>query len=157
MSMPRRTFLKGVLATSGAAAIGTSLLPPTVMADWPEKAFMADTFEDVLKALSETSKEVKIIGSDKLTIDAPAIAENGAVVPIEVTADLPKAEYIAIIAEENPKPLIAKFKFSEDALVWVKTRIKMAETSNVSAIVKADGKFYGVRRLVKVTIGGCGG
>ncbi len=154
MSIPRRTFLKGVLATSGVATIGT-LLPSAVMADWPIKAFMADTVEDALEVLFESS-DVET-NSDKLTIKAPKIAENGAVVPIEVTADLPNVESIAIIAEENPKPLIAQFNFAENAMPWVKTRIKMAKTSNVIAIVKADGKLYTAQSQVKVTIGGCGG
>jgi sulfur-oxidizing protein SoxY len=152
MSIPRRTFLKGVLVTSSAMAIGTSLLPPAVMADWPEKAFLADTVEDALKSLF-----LDVETSDKITINAPAIAENGAVVPVEVTADLPKVESITVIAEENPKPLIAKFNFAENAESWIKTRIKMAETSNVIVVVKADGKLYTARRLIKVTIGGCGG
>jgi len=147
MSIPRRTFLKGVLATSGVMVV------PTVMADWPEKAFMADTVEDALKSLFLDVET----GSNKITINAPVIAENGAVVPVEVTTDLPKVESIMIIAEENPKPLIAKFDLAENAVGWIKTRIKMAETSNVIAIVKADGKLYESRRLVKVTIGGCGG
>jgi len=150
MNTPRRTFLKSIIATGGAMAIGAH----AVMADWPGKAFRAGTVEQAIQALFE-SHDVK--KSDEITIEAPEIAENGAVVPIEVTANLPKVESITIIGEENPKPLIAQFNFAENAYGWVKTRIKLAETSNVIAIVKADGKLYKARRLVKVTIGGCGG
>ncbi len=154
MNLPRRTFLKGVIATSGAMALGTAVLPPTVMADWPKMAFEAKTVEDALMALFE-SPDVK--ETDKIIIKAPSIAENGAVVPIEVTADLPNVESITIIGEKNPIPLIGQFNFTESVEPWVKTRIKMGETSNVVAVVKANGDLYVMRREVKVTIGGCGG
>ena len=150
MSIERRTFLKGILATSGTMAIGSSLLPSAAMADWPKNAFTAKNVEEALQALFlETS--------DKITINTPEIAENGAVVPVEITADLPKVESITIIADGNPRPLTAQFQFAENAEAWIKTRIKMAETSNVVVVVKADGKLYTARRSVKVTIGGCGG
>lgn len=152
MNLPRRSFLKGVIATGGAMALGT--VPTAVMADWPKMAFEATTVEDALMALFE-SPDVK--ESDQITIDAPEIAENGAVVPVSITANLPNVESITIIGEKNSTPLIGKFKFADNAEGWVKTRIKMGETSNVVAIVKADGKLYVARREVKVTIGGCGG
>jgi len=154
MNLPRRTFLKGVIATSGAMALGTAVLPPTVMADWPKMAFEAKTVEDALMALFE-SPDVK--ETDKIIIKAPSIAENGAVVPIEVTADLPNVESITIIGEKNPIPLIGQFNFTESVEPWVKTRIKMGETSNVVAVVIANGVLFVMRREVKVTIGGCGG
>jgi sulfur-oxidizing protein SoxY len=39
----------------------------------------------------------------------------------------------------------------------ISTRIKMGQTGNVIAVVKANGKLYSARKEVKVTIGGCGG
>jgi sulfur-oxidizing protein SoxY len=160
MNTPRRTFLKRVFATGGAIALSAIALPQSVMASWSkkaEKAFYADTVGDASKVLFD--KEKIVTDGGKVTIKAPDIAENGAVVPIEVMANLERVESIAIFGEENPKPLVAQFNFPDpdNAVGWVKARIKLARTSKVFAVVKADGKLYKAEREVKVTIGGCGG
>ncbi len=154
MALSRRTALKGILATSGAIALGTTVLPTAVMADWPKKAFEANTVDDVIKALFESHD---IEESQKISINAPKIAENGAVVPIEIKADFSKVDSITVIGDKNPVPLIGQFNFFDNAEGYVKTRIKLASTSNVVAVVKADGKLYVARSAVKVTLGGCGG
>lgn len=153
MNVPRRTFLKGVLATSGVIALGSTLLP-TVLAKEARAAFEAKSVAEILTSLFD---KTEITETDQIIIKAPEIAENGRVVPIEITTALPKVESITIIAEKNPVPLIAQFNFAENNEGYVKTRIKMAETSDVLAVVKADDKLYLARREVKITIGGCGG
>ena len=95
--------------------------------------------------------------SDKISIRAPDIAENGAVVPIQVTSDIANIESINIIAEKNAAPLTASFVLGPGAEGFVSTRIKMGKTSRVIAVVKADGKLHSIDKEVKVTIGGCGG
>jgi sulfur-oxidizing protein SoxY len=151
MSIPRRRFLHHSLI-GGVAAV---LLPHAVMAEWPKAAFEAKSAEDALKALFEDPSTVV---SDLIEIKAPDIAENGRVVPVEVDASgLSNVESITLIAEKNPVPLIAKFQLTESATPQVATRIKMGGTSDVIAVVKADGKLYVAKKEVKVTIGGCGG
>ena len=39
----------------------------------------------------------------------------------------------------------------------ITTRVKMGQSSNIVALVKADGKYYVAAKEVKVTLGGCGG
>jgi len=161
MNTPRRTFLKRVLTTGSVIALSAIALPQSVMAYWSkkaEKAFDAETVEEAKKVLFDSASQTVTDGR-KVTIKAPDIAENGAVVPIEVTANLERVESIAIFGEENPKPLVAQFNFPDpdNAVGWVKARIKLARTSKVFAVVKADGKLYKAEREVKVTIGGCGG
>ena len=39
----------------------------------------------------------------------------------------------------------------------VMTRVKVAQTCNLTAVVRANGKNYSVSRETKVTLGGCGG
>jgi len=95
--------------------------------------------------------------SKAITIKAPDIAENGAVVPVEVVSSLPGTTNIVIISEKNPTVLIADFKLSNGAEGFVSTRIKMAKTSMIRAVVTAGGKTYTATKEVKVTIGGCGG
>jgi len=140
----RRTFLRSAVALS----VGAIILPSTVMAEKP--VAVDDSLEKLFKG-------AKVEESDKITIKAPDIAENGKVVPIEITADLAKVESITILAEKNPNPLVAKFNFAGNRKGWLKTRIKMGSTGNVIVVVKADGKLYKASREVKVTIGGCGG
>jgi sulfur-oxidizing protein SoxY len=154
--MKRRTFLKGSMAVGAVgAAVGAGLLTPRmVLAAWPSAAFEAKTVDSALDALMGSHE---LQGSDKISIRAPAIAENGAVVPVSVTAEIPKAESISIIAEKNASPLTASFVLGGGTEPFVSTRIKMGKTSSVIAVVKADGKLYSTGKEVKVTIGGCGG
>ena len=101
---------------------------------------------------------------DRLKFDAPLIAENGAVVPIRVDAELPMSpdkyvKNIYVIADKNRRPLNAKFALYPDAgKASIATNIRLAETSDVRVIAEmSDGALYGVAREVKVTVGGCGG
>ena len=96
------------------------------------------------------------IESKDIVITAPDIAENGAVVPVAVTSKIPNTQQISIIAEKNPFPLAATFDVANGGEGYVSTRIKMGQTSDVWAVVKADGKFFTARKEVKITVGGCG-
>jgi sulfur-oxidizing protein SoxY len=95
--------------------------------------------------------------SGDISVKAPDIAENGAVVPVEIISSIAGTDSIAIVGEKNTLPLIAVFNFSNGGQGYVSTRIKMGSTSNVIALVKAGGKAYKAHKEVKVTIGGCGG
>jgi sulfur-oxidizing protein SoxY len=156
MNQNRRIFLKGSLAGSAVAvALGAGLLVPgQVLAAWPKGAFEAKSVNDAMNGLVGTDLSE---ASSSIEIKAPDIAENGAVVPVTVTADIPNVESISVIAEGNGTPLAASFILAAAAQPNVSTRIKMGKTSNVLAVVKADGKIYSARKEVKVTIGGCGG
>ena len=112
------------------------------------------------RALDET---VKLLGgttavqSSQISITAPDIAENGAVVPIGVTSKIPNTQNIYILVDKNLNSLSAGFGIPPGTEPNVATRVKMAQTSNVHAVVKADNKFYVATKEVKVTLGGCGG
>jgi sulfur-oxidizing protein SoxY len=152
----RRILLKGSL-TAGAigVAVGAGLLVPgSVLAAWPEKAFKAKAMPEMLQELmgSDGAEE-----SGEIKIKAPDIAENGAVVPVTVTTSIAGAESIAVIAVNNPAPLIASYELGEGTEGFVSTRIKMGKSGDVVAVVKSGGKLYSAKKEVKVTIGGCGG
>ena len=153
--MQRRTFMKGTLAASGVAvAISAGLLSPsTVLAAWPDSAFKAKSVPDALSGLGVGTTST----SGAITITAPDIAENGAVVPVKVESSIAGATSISILVEKNGSPLAANFNLKGSAQGFVATRIKMQKTSAVIAVVKAGGKAYSARKEVKVTIGGCGG
>jgi sulfur-oxidizing protein SoxY len=156
MNNKRRIFLKGSLAASAVGvAVGAGLLTPrAVLAKWPESAFNA---EAVGAALEGTLGADNPTDSSDITVKAPDIAENGAVVPITVSSSLTGVSSIAVLVKENVRPLIASYDLGESTEAYISNRIKMGKTSDVIAVVKADGKLYQAKKSVKVTIGGCGG
>lgn len=156
MNMKRRVFLKGTLASSAVAvAAGAGLLSPRmVLAAWPKSAFEAKSVNDALNGVYSSDLAP---ASDAIKVDAPDIAENGAVVPVTIETSLKNIESITILSEKNQTPLVASFNMTPKTEGYISTRIKMGQTSNVIAVVKADGKLYSARKEVKVTIGGCGG
>jgi len=123
------------------------------MAAWNKPAFEAKSVGDAMKGLGVSSPA----DSKDISIKAPDIAENGAVVPVEITSNIAGTTRIAIIAEKNGTPLVGSFNLSGGAQGFVSTRIKMGQTSLVRAVVNAGGKSYTAAKEVKVTIGGCGG
>jgi sulfur-oxidizing protein SoxY len=157
MDVVRRKVVK----TGGGATLLTLLaaagwLKPgdVLAADWNKAAFESKTLDDAYKAIAggapAQSKEIAFF-------QTPDIAENGAVVPIGVQSNLPKTESIAILIEKNPNLLAASFDIPPGTEPAVTTRVKMGQSSNVYALVKADGKYHVASKEIKVTLGGCGG
>jgi sulfur-oxidizing protein SoxY len=144
-AMTRRSLL---------ALLGVLLAAPLrALAAWNEQAFGAKSAADALKNLGAPSPAP----SKDIVIEAPQIAENGAVVPIEISSNIPGTSSIAVLIEKNPFPLAGKFEFKEGALPFVKLNVKMGETSDVRVVALAGGKHFVATREIKVTIGGCGG
>ena len=156
MQRRRRELLKagggaGVLALAGAAGL---IRPGDALAQqWNKAAFETKTVADTLKALGGSGSTE----SADVLITAPDIAENGAVVPLAVESKLAKTQSIALLIEKNPNTLSADFDIPPGTDPFVSTRVKMAETSNVYALVEADGKYFHAVKEIKVTLGGCGG
>ena len=149
MTPGRREFLK-LLSLMAAAG----LLPRTAAAEeWNKAAFSAKSVDDVVKLLGGAAPQE----SDQVMLNGPEIAENGAVVPLEISSKLPNSESIAILIEKNPNTLAATFTIPPGTLPDIQTRVKMNETCNVFALVKSEGKFYYAAKEIKVTLGGCGG
>ena len=138
-------------------------MPPRQTARWPTNKYSLFGPARGFEASAAGDAVTAVFGSDEaeesadITIKAPDIAENGAVVPVSIKTSLPDVESIAILAEKNPSPLTAVFNLGKRTQPYVSTRIKIGKTSNVIAYVKAGGKLYSARKEVKVTSGGCGG
>ena len=127
--------------------------PLSVLAAWNEQAFGAKSAADALQGIGAAGAAA----SKDIVIEAPQIAENGAVVPIEISSNIPGTTAIAVVIEKNPFPLASRFEFKEGALPFVKLNVKMGETSDVRVVATAGGKSFSATREIKVTIGGCGG
>ena len=157
MNLQRRKALRtggGVTLLTLVAAAGWLRPEDALAADWNKAAFEANTMDATMKALGGGAPAQS---KDIAFFQTPDTAENGAVVPVGITSNIPKTESIAILVEKNPNMLAAMFDIPAGTEPSLSTRIKMGQSSNVYALVKADGKFYVTSKEIKVTLGGCGG
>ena len=150
MTLGRRLFIRGSLAFLALAALPKTLLA----AAWPSAAFGKESAADAMRELFGTDQTTP---SDAISLGAPEIAENGAVVPVSVETTLEGVESVSIVVEKNPRPLAVTFQLSPGTSPNVACRIKMGQTSPVMAVVKTPDGLYSTSKEVKVTIGGCGG
>jgi sulfur-oxidizing protein SoxY len=149
----RRAFLRKFAVCCASLLAAGWLYPVRLLAaQWNKPAFDSKQLDEVLKIVGATSA----IESSQIELKAPKIAENGAIVPVEVTSKIPKTQSIYIIAEKNPQPLVAIFDILPGLAPFVSTRIKMGESAKVRVLIKAAGKFYVTTQEIKVNIGGCG-
>ena len=155
-TLHRRTFLKATLGVSAVGlAASAGLLTPTrvLAAEWPKNAFDAKSIAAALKDLYGASAAT---ASGSIKIKAPIQAENGAVVPIAVSTNLPNVQGLAVFVEKNAQPLVASVVLT-GADGYFSARMKMGQTSDVHVVCKAGGKLYSAKQTIKVTVGGCGG
>ena len=148
MDQARRNALRMVAALAAAGVV-----PAAWANEWNKTAFDMKTVADALRALGAQSPAA----SEAVVIRAPDIAENGAVVPVAVESRLANTESIALLIEKNPQPLAASFTLPAGTESSVSTRVKMGQSSDVYAVVKAEGKYYVAKKEIKITLGGCGG
>ena len=150
MTINRRRLLK----MTGLLAAGSSFgwLTKAVWAQRPAAAFDTDKMDEALQSVLAGATPVE--GS--IELDAPEIAENGAVVPITVSTSLEGVESISVLVDKNPRPLISTFFILDQMEPYVAVRVKMRETSDVVAVAKTANGFYIAKKPVKVTAGGCG-
>ena len=149
----RREMLARSAAVAAALA-AAGVLPAQAQAAWNKAAFEAKSVDDVLKALGAA----KPVESKDITLTAPDIAENGAVVPVAASTALPDVKSIVFLIEKNPTTMAGSFEFTDAVETSISTRVKMAQTSNVYAVAMlGDGRTLYAKKEVKVTLGGCGG
>jgi sulfur-oxidizing protein SoxY len=155
MKKVRRSFLKFAGGLCAMAALGAAGLLRTAAAraaTWNKAGFDSKAFTDAMKSIGAAGAAE----SKDITITAPDIAENGAVVPVEVTSRIPGTESISVVAEKNPFPLVATVELANGSEPYTYVRIKMGQTSDVWAVVKAGGKYFTAKKEIKITVGGCG-
>ncbi|WP_332824845.1 thiosulfate oxidation carrier protein SoxY [Ramlibacter sp.] len=148
----RRETLKQSLAVAGLLG-ATGMFPQFAWA-FNKSAFEAKSVADAVKAYGGAAPTE----SKDVTLTAPDIAENGAVVPMAVASTLPNVKHLLVLVEKNPSALVAKFDVTPAVDANFGTRAKMGQTSDVYAVaITSDGKAFFAKKEVKVTLGGCGG
>ena len=152
MKLNRRNFLKTSMALS-ASGLGF-FKSRLVLADWPAVRFAQVSFDQSLKQVLNGKP---IVETDKISLDIPEIAENGALVPFTVSSTLEGLHIISIIVEQNPVPLVIQTQLMPELETFMSARLKIAGSSFVYAIAEGENVCYSVKKKVKVTIGGCGG
>lgn len=150
--LTRRTALQHTAAVATVLA-GTGLFPQYAFA-FNKVAFDAKSVADVVKALGGSAP----VASKDVTLTAPDIAENGAVVPLGAATTLAGIKHLLILVEKNPSALVAVFNVTDSVDANFATRAKMGQSSDVYAVaITNDGKALFAKKEVKVTLGGCGG
>ena len=153
--MKRRNFIKNSMLFAGAlTTLPSVLFAKKSYAAWPKTSFDIKDLTDSVKSVYGHNN---LEESSKVKLKAPSIAENGAIVPINVSTSLENVDSIMIFVENNPQPLSSGYQLTQLAEPSIGTRLKMGKTSNVMAAVKSGDKVFTSTQEVKVTIGGCGG
>ena len=151
MQLTRRQTLGLAGGAAALAVAGVQITPAFASA------------EDTTKRIMEFTGG-KEPAAGKISLNAPEIAENGNTVPISVSVESAMSgddlvESVMLVADGNPNPAVATFHFTElSGKAEATTRMRLAKTQNVIAVAKMkDGSVFSDTKLVKVTIGGCGG
>lgn len=154
MNSLRRLLLKGGGASAALlAALAAGALKPrqVLAAEWNAAAFEAKSLATAMRGMGIVNPQE----SSEVSLKAPDIAEDGKVVPIEVASQLAGTQSLSIFIDRNPSPLAAHFDLAAGALPSIGLRVKMAQTSIVRVVARADGRFYFAAREIQVTEGGC--
>jgi len=98
----------------------------------------------------------------RVTLDVPALVENGNAVPLTVTVDSPmtasdRVAALAIFNEKNPERGVAQFEFGPRAgRPSVSTHIRLAASQKLAAVARmSDGTHWAAYVDVVVTLAAC--
>lgn len=146
MSLLRRRLLKGLLLLPILAG-----RQPALAVDKPGPGTLRSA-EAVLRVLGIGAWQA----SGELALNVADVAENGALVAVEASSTLPDVRRLVLVAERNPYPLIADFRFEPGAWPSLEARIKLAESSHVAVYAQTAERWLQTRKFVRVIAGGCG-
>lgn len=150
---PTRRALLRRSATVAALLVTVGALPRPAQAAWQQAAFEARTMGELMRVLGAGTP----VESREVSLNAPDIAENGAVVPLGLSTNLPGVRRMLLLVEKNPNLLSAAFDITDAVDANFNLQVKMGQSSNVFAVaLMADGRVLFAQKDVKVTLGGCG-
>ena len=152
----RRVFL--INSTTVLTLLGLGFFPADGSAFGTAKSWQQSWFENG-KSIKETFAALEVgepSVDERVVVQAPDTAENGAYVGISVKSLIPNITAIAFLVDKNPSVLAGYFETKKSGELKFATKIKMAETSDLVALVKAGDNYFMNTRHVKVVLGGCG-
>jgi len=142
-----------------AAFLALAMVGLLVLSALPAFAEEDGSWSDIRAALFDDREIVD--GAGVIRLDAPKRADDAAVVPIKVSADIPQTderyiEKIHLIIDENPAPIAGVFHLTpESGVATIATRVRVNEYTNVRAVAEMnDGTLHMAKRFVKAS-GGC--
>ena len=153
----RRQLIKRSISDSTLALVAASglMLPRVLLAHWPQDAFNAETLEDAILTFLGEAEEVNEEAIQFTIGSPPTYAVNGATVPVEIHTSLENIQRVAFLVEKNPFPLAMALEPTSAVIFPFKTMLKVAEDSEIIAMIRADDKLYRTSRYVEIDIGGC--
>jgi len=156
MNSARRLLLRGGISSATLSiAMAAGLMRPGAVraaAFYPVPRLESGPASEMLAALQKAQPAL----SADIRILVPSIAEDGASVYLECSTSLPDVDALTIFADRNPQPLLAAFWIGPGVVPELKTRVRLAQTSNVWVVVRSRGQFFRAAKQVVVTVGGCG-
>lgn len=156
MNRSRRQFTAGAF---GVWALKIARIPALLSfcrggaAQSAPASLQPDRFQD---ALGLELRGAVPVDSPLIELSVPAVAEDGAIVPVTLKSRIPHTDRLVIFVEKNPFPLIAAFQLEDQSVPFVSLRIKMNESSAVVALARVGGQYYRTEHRVRVVRGGCG-
>ena len=148
--LTRRQFL--IRWSKWLAALGY-LHSRCANAVWSRQLFASNSFNSILQQLFSGKP---IADSDQISLQLPENAEDGASVPMLISSELQQIDRVYVLVEKNPTPLILQIQLQANTLLYLSSRIKMAESCYVWVIVSQEGQLLQTRQWVNVMKGGCG-
>jgi sulfur-oxidizing protein SoxY len=146
MRLTRRDGVMALLALVGGGAVRQALAAEPGD-PWPELA--RDIFNG--RQLAD--------GADLVSIEMPYRAEDAAIVPVTLRANLPGGDTrtvkaITLVIDQNPAPVAATFRLGS-GVAMISTRVRIDSYTNVHAVAElSDGTLHASATYVKAS-GGC--
>ena len=156
MKSDRRVFL--INSTTVFTLVGLGFLPAGGLLAGKSKSWQESWFEKG-KSIKDTFAALEVgepLVDPRIIVQAPDTAENGAYVGVGIECSIPNTDAVAFLVKKNPSVLAGYFEIKKSEKLKLGTKIKMAETSDLVALVKAGDKYFMNTRHVKVVMGGCG-
>ncbi len=155
MNISRRVFVRATVSGAGLAATLPGLLfARSAGAALPPETFFAPSPADAIRAVLGSEQSMP---DERVHLDITGMVEVADMVPLSVNADLDDMESVTIVADRNPNPIIAHYRLDTRALhPYVATRVRLAASGDVHALVKAHGTLHRATRNVEISIPGCG-
>ncbi len=147
-----RRFNRREILSAAGAALGAALLLPRVATATPADA-------DAAMRLLFGSRPIE---EGRVTLALPPISENGSSVPLSIAVESPMTQAdhvvrIAVFAEGNPLPDVARFELGPDAgLARVSTRIRLGDSQRIRVVAEmSDGTLWLGHAFCIVTLAAC--